>query len=74
MGKVSLQQNLQTRLAMATDSSPGVCLTPWLDMIEQGELPGKAGQEAISRLLSRRRPAAAEDACSNESGGLLNEV
>ncbi len=74
MGEVSLQQNLQTRLAMAAESSPGVCLTPWLDMIEQGLLSKKAGQEAISRLLSRRCPATTEAACSNESGGLLNEV
>jgi len=43
-------------------------------MIEKGELSPEEGQKAISRLLSRRRPAAAEDACSNESGGLLNEV
>jgi hypothetical protein len=57
MGKVSLQQNLRTRLAMAAKSSPGVCLTPWLDMIEQGELSEKDGQDAISSLLSRRCPA-----------------
>jgi len=61
MGKVSLQQNLQTRLAMAAESSPGACLTPWLDMIEQGLLSKKDGQEAISSLLSRRRPAAGGD-------------
>ena len=59
MGKVSLQQNLRTRLAMGSESSPGVCLTPWLDMIEKGELSEKAGQEAISRLLSRSHPATA---------------
>jgi hypothetical protein len=58
MGKVNLQQNLRTRLAMAAKSSPGVCLTPWLDVIEQGELSKKDGQEAISRLLNRRCPAA----------------
>jgi len=52
MGKVSLQQNLRTRLAMAAVSSPGVCLTPWLDMIEKGELSKKEGQKAISSLLN----------------------
>ena len=35
------------------ESSPGVCLTPWLDMIETGALSKEAGQEAISRLLNR---------------------
>jgi len=57
MGKVTFQENRQKRFQMTPESSPGVCLTPWLDMIEKGELSKEEGQNAISNLLKKSRPS-----------------
>ena len=51
MDRLTLRERWQKGLAVRSQSSHGICLTPWLDMIENGELSKEESQKAISSLL-----------------------